>query len=120
MNTEDVPVQSRKYKALHAFAFLLVMAGTAVAFYKMPLSITKNFKADTPQTYTVTNTNDSGAGSLRTAITNANSNAAGDTIAFSVSGTITLSSTLQFAVRSIFMDKFLMNARGTRNQSQIL
>lgn len=94
MNTEDVPVQSGKYKVLHAFVFLLVMAGAAVAFYKMPLSITKNFKADTPQTYTVTNTNDSGAGSLRTAITNANSNAAGDTITFSVSGTITLSSTL--------------------------
>lgn len=94
MNTEDGPVQSGKYKILHAFAFLLVMAGAAVAFYKMPLSITKNFKADTPQTYTVTNTNDSGAGSLRTAITNANSNAAGDTIEFSVSGTITLSSTL--------------------------
>jgi hypothetical protein len=48
-------------------------------------------------TYTVTNTNDSGAGSLRTAITSANSNW-GSTINFSIAGggvkTITLASNL--------------------------
>ena len=37
-------------------------------------------------TYTVTNTNDSGAGSLRQAITDANANAGTDTVAFNVSG----------------------------------
>ena len=37
-------------------------------------------------TYTVTNTNDSGAGSLREAITNANTNAGTDTIAFNIAG----------------------------------
>ena len=46
-------------------------------------------------TFTVTNLNDSGAGSLRQAINAANVNAAAaDTITFSVSGTIALVSTL--------------------------
>src|SRR5271170_1548238 len=44
-------------------------------------------------TITVTTTADSGTGSLRDAITTANANA-GDTINFSVTGTITLLSTL--------------------------
>ena len=46
------------------------------------------------QTYTVANTNDSGAGSLRAAVTSANANAGADTITFdpSVTGTITLTS----------------------------
>src|SRR6266550_1957473 len=37
-------------------------------------------------TFTVTNTNDSGAGSLRQAITDANAAAGADTIAFNISG----------------------------------
>ena len=46
-------------------------------------------------TYTVTNTNDSGVGSLRQAINDANINAGvADSINFSVTGTITLSSSL--------------------------
>ena len=45
-------------------------------------------------TFTVTNPHDSGAGSLRQAITDANSAVGADTIAFDVSGTITLASDL--------------------------
>ncbi len=45
-------------------------------------------------TYTVTNTADSGAGSLRQAIIDANANPGADTINFSVTGTITLGSSL--------------------------
>lgn len=43
-------------------------------------------------TYTVTNLNDSGAGSLRDAVAQANANAGPDTIIFSVTGTIPLTS----------------------------
>ncbi|MEX0800811.1 MAG: hypothetical protein WD379_06310 [Dehalococcoidia bacterium] len=45
-------------------------------------------------TFTVTNTDDSGDGSLRQAIEDANAAAGADTIDFSVTGTITLASTL--------------------------
>ncbi|MCI0711988.1 MAG: hypothetical protein L0154_17675, partial [Chloroflexi bacterium] len=45
-------------------------------------------------TFTVTNTNDSGAGSLRQAIIDANGSAGADVINFSVAGTITLGSQL--------------------------
>ncbi len=44
--------------------------------------------------YTVTNTNDSGAGSLRQAMIDANATADTDSISFSVLGSITLDSTL--------------------------
>ena len=44
--------------------------------------------------YVVSNTNDSGPGSLRQAILDANANAGADTITFSVSGAIVLGSTL--------------------------
>ena len=43
--------------------------------------------ASGPQTFTVTNTNDSGAGSLRQAILDANANAGADIIDFNISGT---------------------------------
>ena len=45
-------------------------------------------------TYSVTNTNDAGAGSLRQAILDANSDTGPDTITFAVTGTILLGSTL--------------------------
>ncbi len=50
---------------------------------------TSEFRADADfilATYTVTNTNDSGAGSLRQAISDANSNAGTDTINFNITG----------------------------------
>ncbi|APW36294.1 hypothetical protein RD110_02935 [Rhodoferax koreense] len=59
-------------------------------------------------TYTVTNTNDSGAGSLRQAITNANGNAGTDTINFNIAGTavhtITLSSALPTITGTVILD----------------
>ncbi|MBX3680413.1 MAG: DUF4347 domain-containing protein, partial [Rhodocyclaceae bacterium] len=52
-------------------------------------------------TYTVTNTNDSGAGSLRQAIINANGNAGTDSITFSISGTSIHTINLASALPSI-------------------
>src|SRR5262249_18318264 len=46
----------------------------------------------TPSTFQVTNLADSGTGSLRAAIANANTNPGADLITFTVSGTITLTS----------------------------
>jgi predicted outer membrane repeat protein len=54
--------------------------------------------------FTVTNTNDSGAGSLRQAILDANVIAGADTITFGVSGTITLASTLPAIVDELTID----------------
>src|SRR5580765_6565975 len=45
-----------------------------------------------PSTFTVTNLLDSGAGSLRAAVTSANANPGADTIDFATTGTITLTS----------------------------
>lgn len=55
-------------------------------------------------TSTVTNTNDGGAGSLRQAILDANASAGTDTITFSISGTITLSSTLPAINNDLMID----------------
>ena len=52
-------------------------------------------------TYIVTNTDDSGVGSLRQAINDANANTGADSIDFSVTGTITLSSSLPFITDSL-------------------
>jgi len=54
-------------------------------------------------TYTVTNTNNSGTGSLRAAILSANTNK-GSTVAFSTSGTIALSTPLPAIVRTMTID----------------
>jgi len=82
-------------------------------------------------TFTVTNTNDSGAGSLRAAITAANSAAGADTIAFNVSGagcdgsgvcTIAPASLLPFVTTPITIDGYTQpgaspntNAQGALN-----
>ena len=58
-------------------------------------------------TYTVTNTNNSGAGSLRQAITDANNNAGADTIVFSIGSgvqTITLTSLLPSITGQVTID----------------
>ncbi|WP_367848130.1 cadherin domain-containing protein [Rhodoferax sp. WC2427] len=59
-------------------------------------------------TYTVTNTNNTGAGSLRQAITDANANAGTDTINFNIAGTgvhtITLSSALPSITGTVVID----------------
>ena len=52
-------------------------------------------------TYTVTNTDDSGGGSLRQAILDANANSGADIIDFSVSGTITLNSAFPHVTDSL-------------------
>src|SRR5438309_6942945 len=59
-------------------------------------------------TFTVTSTTDSGAGSLRQAILDANANAGADTIAFSIGGgglqTITLASSLPAITDTVTLD----------------
>jgi len=58
-------------------------------------------------TFTVTNTNDSGAGSLRQAILDANANAGADTIAFNISGgnlTITPATSLPLITGAVTID----------------
>ncbi len=55
-------------------------------------------------TFTVINLNDSGAGSLRQAITDANASVGADVISFSVAGTITLSSDLPEITEDLQID----------------
>jgi hypothetical protein len=71
--------------ASHALAFGLIAALTLL------LLAARSVQA---ATFSVTNTNDSGAGSLRQAITDANSNPGADTINISATGTINLQSPL--------------------------
>lgn len=71
-------------------------------------SATYRFNIDVPTTYTVTNTADSGPGSLRQAILDANTNPGQDTIAFNIPGTgvqaIVPSSALPNITDSVILD----------------
>jgi hypothetical protein len=58
----------------------------------MYLNVALASQSMTAETFTVTSKNDSGPGSLRQAILDANANPGADTITFSITGTITLSS----------------------------
>jgi hypothetical protein len=64
----------------------------------------------TANTYTVTNTNDSGAGSLRQAITDANGNPGADTITFDITGsgvhTIAVASSLPAITSPVTIDGY--------------
>jgi hypothetical protein len=82
----------------HLIPFLgLVLAGLASAGL-------------TGATFTVTNTNDSGAGSLRQAILDANANPGVDTIAFNISAsgvqTIALSTSMDGITEPVFLDGY--------------
>ena len=69
---------------------------------------TVTVQASGPQTFTVTNTNDSGAGSLRQAIIDANTNSGADIIDFNIAGTtahtINLSSVLPNITEQVTID----------------
>jgi hypothetical protein len=69
------------------------------------------------QTFTVTNTNDSGAGSLRDAITSANQNAGADAISFNIAGggtqTINLLTALPLVNGALTIDGMTQNPQAT-------
>ena len=82
----------------------LVPEGVATdqrGFYRI-VNGTVDIGAFEVQLYLVTNTNDSGAGSLRTAMTNANQ-AGGSTILFATSGMILLQSALPAIGQNVYM-----------------
>ena len=60
--------------------------------FLFPVLVVLSFATANAATFTVTNTNDSGAGSLRQAILDANLAGVANTINFAVSGTIVLTS----------------------------
>ena len=78
-----------------------------------------------PQTFTVTNTNDSGAGSLRQAIIDANANAGADVIDFNITGigahTINLLSALPNITEAVTIDATTDDSYGANgNQPAII
>jgi uncharacterized repeat protein (TIGR02543 family) len=86
--------------------WLLFIALTVSACSKMSEAPAEHAPAEvtTQAAFAVTNTNDSGAGSLREAIENANIDTDADTITFAVSGTITLFSTLPNIAGDVTID----------------
>lgn len=82
-----------------------------VRLYTRALSssdVTELYTASSPQTFTVTNTNDSGAGSLRQAIIDANASPGADVVDFNIAGVgtqvISLSSVLPTIAEQITID----------------
>ncbi|MBI4127082.1 hypothetical protein HY463_00060 [Candidatus Peregrinibacteria bacterium] len=70
----------------------------------VPTAFLHNIPLTKAATYTVSTTADNGAGSLRQAIIDANANAGADTIAFTASGTIVLSTSMDAITGSVTID----------------
>lgn len=84
-------------------------SSTASSFFSLHFSLPVLFLILWPvlgqgATYTVTNTNDSGAGSLRQAMLDVNANPGDDVIEFSVAGTLTPASALPTITGGLTMD----------------
>src|SRR5688572_23214049 len=75
-----------KSQALKRARRISMIAITALVFWLAPseLRVLFKFQAHAAATFTVTNTNDSGAGSLRQAILDANANPGQDMISFNI------------------------------------
>src|SRR5579884_1712797 len=76
-----------------------LLAGVTVA-----LALFTTISARAQQTFVVSNTNDSGLGSLRAAITASNTAGGTNTITFAVGGTITLASELPGITSNVKID----------------
>lgn len=94
------PTRIRKKLLILAVLTLLTMNVTNVGRLKLEFSIPTVYAA----TYDVSNLNDSGAGSLRQAINDANANPGNDLISFSVAGTITLVTNLPGLAEGVTLD----------------
>jgi hypothetical protein len=98
--------------AIAAFGFWLLMPGRVWQMF--------HGAAHAANTYTVTNTNNSDAGSLRQAILDANGNPGQDTIAFNISGsgvqTITVTSALPTITDSVVIDGYTQPGASANTQ----
>ncbi len=92
---------SSSFKTLSGLLSLLLVLGGV-----LPVGMLTNVPTADAATYTVTNLNDAGAGSLRQAIIDANANAGSDTINFNAGlfGTVTVASDLPSITESLVID----------------
>jgi cysteine-rich repeat protein/predicted outer membrane repeat protein len=103
----------------------IIMYRTIVSFFALvSLSIILAAPASYAATFSVTNTDDSGAGSLRQAITDANADAVADVITFDVSGTITLVTDLPIILEDLTItgpgaSSLTIDADGTNTGARI-
>lgn len=99
----------------------LIIAIAALAAWLLPSQLTSHLQpqANAANTFTVINTSDSGAGSLRQAITDANANLGQDIIAFNILGTgvqtITPSSALPAITESVVIDGYTQPGSSPNN-----